>query len=93
MRLAELDTNLETSRPVADLVEHTGAVVDEAVTLREAARRMIQQEVDRLAVLAYDAPGKLVGVVTQRDVLAAYRHEEEGLDAPRAVKLRFLGQS
>lgn len=90
LRLGALMREKNEDKPVADMLEFTGAIVAEDATLREAARRMIEQELDRLAVVAHDEPRRLVGVITQREVLASYRHEEEGLDASRVPKLRFL---
>jgi H+/Cl- antiporter ClcA/CBS domain-containing protein len=87
----ELARQHESARPLADLVDLTGAVVAENATLREAAERMLQLGVDRLAVLSYDEPQRLIGVVTQRDILEAHRHEERELEAPRSHKLRFAG--
>jgi len=91
LRLAALARESAPARPIADLLERTGAVVAEDATLLEAARRMIEQDVDRLAVLSHDEPGKLIGVITQREIVAAYSHEELVASAPRGPKLRFLG--
>ena len=90
LKLGLLMKETAEDRPVSDLLEFTGAVVDEDATLREAARRMIEVEIDRLAVLSSDQAGKLIGVITQREILESYRREEEGFDDSRVPKLKFL---
>jgi len=87
-----LEEDKNSRRPLRDLAGHANAAVPEDVTLREAVRRMARERVDRLAVLSCEKPHKLIGVLTQADLLAAFRHEEEGLDGGRSRKLPFLGR-
>ncbi len=85
MHVAEALTRRESS-PEFEALRAAGAVVSEDATLREAARRMIERGAERLAVLSCSQPSTIVGMITQRDVLAVLR-SEDGVGSARPENL------
>ncbi len=57
-------------------------VVSGQHSLRDAADLMVQARVGRLPVLAEDGSGRIVGIITRSDLLAAH---ERRLDETRRV--------
>ena len=47
-------------------------MVFEHNTMRDAADHMVNQHVGRLPVVSREQPGRLVGIVTRSDLLAAH---------------------
>jgi CBS domain-containing protein len=71
---------LATRQPIA---------VNENHSLREAADHMVAEKVGRLVVVSKDNPGKLVGILTRGDILAAHaRRLREARDSSRHLRFR-----
>jgi H+/Cl- antiporter ClcA len=71
---------LATRQPIA---------VNENHSLREAADHMVAEKVGRLVVVSKENPGKLVGILTRGDILAAHaRRLREARDSSRHLRFR-----
>ena len=57
---------------IGSLIRRPPVVVFEHNTMRDAADHMVTQHVGRLPVVSREQPGKLVGIVTRSDLLAAH---------------------
>jgi CBS domain-containing protein len=71
---------------VGDLVKRAPIVVFEDSSLREATDHMVRQGVGRLPVVARSDPGRVVGIVTRSDLIAAHGRR---LDAERRREPHF----
>src|SRR6266542_674920 len=60
-------------RTVRELVHSPPVVIHDDSTLREAIDTMVDADVGRLPVVSREAPHKIVGIVTRRDLLAAHK--------------------
>lgn len=67
-----LDPAHNTARPVGDVVRRAAAVIYPDSTLRDAGDRMVQEGVGRLPVVEREAPGRVIGIITRSDLLAAH---------------------
>jgi H+/Cl- antiporter ClcA/CBS domain-containing protein len=84
-----LDMRLPEMHRVGSLLRRPPIVVGEQHSLREAADHMVAENVGRLVVVAADAPGRMVGILTRGDLLAAHaRRLREKNDAGRHLRLR-----
>ena len=77
-----LAPNGNDTAPVRTLVHRAPVVVSGMHSLRDAADLMVQAKVGRLPVLAEDGSGRIVGIITRSDLLAAH---ERRLDETRRV--------
>ncbi|HET7042701.1 MAG TPA: chloride channel protein, partial [Gemmatimonadales bacterium] len=77
-----LAPNANDAAPVRTLVHRAPVVVSGQHSLRDAADLMVQARVGRLPVLAEDGSGRIVGIITRSDLLAAH---ERRLDETRRV--------
>lgn len=78
---------------VGDLVKRAPVVISEASTLREAADRMVQEDVGRLPVVSRENPDHVIGILTRSDILAAHaRRLEETHKVSRHIRLKTLLQ-
>lgn len=68
-----------TGRVAADLMTTPVLAVDPATTIAAAARIMAHKKIRRLCVV--DGDGKLVGVVSRRDVIATYLRDDDAVRA------------
>jgi len=57
---------------IGSLIRRPPVVVFEHNTMRDAADHMVTQHVGRLPVVSREQPGRLVGIVTRSDLLAAH---------------------
>lgn len=57
---------------IGSLIRRPPVVVFEHSTMRDAADHMVTQHVGRLPVVSREQPGRLVGIVTRSDLLAAH---------------------
>jgi len=64
---------VDAREPLRNVLRRPALVIYEDSSLREAADRMVEEEVGRLPVVARDAPGVVTGIVTRSDLLAAHR--------------------
>jgi CBS domain-containing protein len=72
-----------------DLLGHEPIVVRSWESCRSAAERMAQEGVGRLVVVADDAPGKVIGIITRSDLMKARaRQVEEEMIRKRHIKLQ-----
>ncbi|HEX6643321.1 MAG TPA: chloride channel protein [Gemmatimonadales bacterium] len=83
----------EPERAVREIVTRPPVIAFEDNTLREAADHMVLSHVGRLPVIARDDPGRLVGIVTRSDLLAAHaprlraaRERSSAVPWPRGVR-------
>ncbi len=84
-----LDMRLPEMHRIGSLLRRPPIVVGEQHSLREAADHMVAENVGRLVVVAADAPGRMVGILTRGDLLAAHaRRLREKNDAGRHLRLR-----
>jgi CBS domain-containing protein len=84
-----LDMRLPEMHRVGSLLRRPPIVVGEQHSLREAADHMVAENVGRLVVVAADAPGRMVGILTRGDLRAAHaRRLREKNDAGRHLRLR-----
>ncbi len=73
---------------VRDLVTRAPIVVYEDESLREAADRIVMEDIGRLVVVARKEPARMTGILTRSDILSA--HESRLAEAhERAPVLRF----
>jgi CIC family chloride channel protein len=79
-----LDRTTPETRTLLELIRRPPAVVYADNTLREAADLMAGEGIGRLPVVERDAPGRVVGMLTRSDILAAYRRRLDG--ARRATR-------
>ncbi len=63
----------DDATPVGDLVTRPPAVVFPDLSLRDAADHMVRENVGRLVVVERDDPGRVVGIITRSDLLAAHQ--------------------
>jgi CBS domain-containing protein len=73
-----LDRSAPETRTLAELIRRPPAVVCPDNTLREAADLMAVEGIGRLPVVERAAPGRVVGILTRSDILAAYRRRLDG---------------
>jgi chloride channel protein, CIC family len=84
-----LDAGAADKSPVSEVIKRPPAVVFEDSTLRETADHMVREHVGRLPVVSRDEPGKIVGIITRSDLLAAHaRRLEETHQKKRSILLR-----
>ncbi|HVE83017.1 MAG TPA: chloride channel protein, partial [Myxococcales bacterium] len=72
-----LDGSPPPEQKVRQLVRRPPAVVFEDSSLREAADHMVREGVGRLPVVRRDEPGRVVGIITRSDLLAAHARRLE----------------
>jgi CBS domain-containing protein len=70
-------------RPLAELLTRPATTVYEDSSVRQAADLMVGQNVGRLPVVTRKEPGKVIGMVTRRDLLSAHQRRLD--DAARAA--------
>jgi H+/Cl- antiporter ClcA len=74
-----------------DLIHREPVTIFPWETCSAAAERMARTGVGRLAVVAPDAPNKLVGIITRSDLLKARsRHVEEEASRERFIGMRMI---
>ncbi len=66
------DPSVAPDTPIVDLIRRVPVICLEHNTLRDAADLMVVEEVGRLPVVAADDSGRVVGIVTRSDLLAAH---------------------
>jgi CBS domain-containing protein len=78
--------------PLEKLITRPPVVVYDDCSLREAADHMVRHDVGRLPVISRAVPGKLVGIITRSDLLAAHRRRLKESHEPTAptVTIPFL---
>jgi len=78
--------------PLQTLLTRPPVVVYDDCSLREAADHMVRHDVGRLPVISRQSPGKLVGILTRSDVLAAHRRRLQAAQdpTPPTVTIPFL---
>ena len=59
-----------------DITNPTGSVIHSRATIREALALFSQEKVDMLPVIDNKETKHLIGIVTQRDVLAAFKKKK-----------------
>jgi CBS domain-containing protein len=69
----EIEEARDGAQPLRGLVTRAPVVVRDDESLRDAADRMVDAGVGRLPVVAGEAPGRVIGIVTRSDLLAAHR--------------------
>jgi H+/Cl- antiporter ClcA/predicted transcriptional regulator len=67
-----LDASKSGVLPIRELITRAPAIVYEDNSLREAADHMVRENVGRLPVVMREEPGKVIGILTRSDVLAAH---------------------
>jgi predicted transcriptional regulator len=66
-------------------------VIYDECSFREAADTMVVSGVGRLPVVSRDAPGRVIGIVTRSDLLAAHAQRlEEATVTEEAFELKNL---
>jgi CBS domain-containing protein len=84
-----LDPQAAPERRLGDLITRPLAVAWADNSLREAADHMVGENVGRLPVFERGAPGRIVGILTRSDLLAAHRRRLEEAHRPeRTLKRR-----
>ncbi len=68
---------LEPNRPLRDLLKRPPVLVYDDVSLRTAANHMVKHNVGRLPVVGRGNYGKVIGIITRGDLLAAQRSRLE----------------
>jgi CBS domain-containing protein len=66
------DPTLEPDRTIASVIKQSPKVVYDDSSLRAAADHMVMHHVGRLPVVSRDNPGKVIGIITRSDLLAAH---------------------
>jgi len=76
---------------VRDLIKRPPVVIYDDCSFRQAAGTMVVTGVGRLPVVSRDAPGKVIGIVTRSDLLAAHAQRlEESAVTEEAFELKNL---
>jgi H+/Cl- antiporter ClcA len=84
-----LDPQWHYTLTLGELSTRPPIAVNENHSLREAADHMVAEKVGRLIVVGKDNPGKLVGILTRGDILAAHaRRLREARDSSRHLRFR-----
>jgi len=60
---------------VKSVLKRSPITVEEDVSLRDAAKKMVNEKVGLLVVVQKGKPGNVVGVVSERDILRAFAQE------------------
>jgi CBS domain-containing protein len=77
--------------PLRQLLKRPPAVAFANSSLREAADLMVKEGVGRLPVVAREAPGKVIGMLTRSDLLSAHaRRLSENDERHASIKLPFV---
>lgn len=63
----------------ADIATQTVLTVNPGDDLHTALRRFTQKNIDEIPVVAVDDPNKILGILSRRDVIAAYHHRTTAL--------------
>ncbi|HXI34411.1 MAG TPA: chloride channel protein [Gemmatimonadales bacterium] len=80
---------LET--PVRDLIKRPPVVIYDDCSFREAADTMVVSGVGRLPVVSRAAPGRVIGIITRSDLLAAHAQRlEEATVTEQGFELKHL---
>jgi CIC family chloride channel protein len=66
------DTAASPTQTIGSLVRRAPVVVFDRSTLRDAADLMVVEQVGRLPVVSHTREGRLVGIITRSDLLAAH---------------------
>jgi H+/Cl- antiporter ClcA len=82
----DLGQVLSPSVPIRQLIHRPPVVVREDASLRAVADLMVREQVGRVPVVAADGSGRVVGILTRSDLLAAH---EERLDAREPAEARY----
>jgi CBS domain-containing protein len=84
-----LDPQWHYTLTLGELSTRPPIAVNENHSLREAADHMVAEKVGRLIVVGKDDPGRLVGILTRGDILAAHaRRLREARDSSRHLRFR-----
>lgn len=62
----------EQSTKLRDLIRRPPAIVYSDLTLRDAADHMVRESIGRLPVVSRREPGRVIGILTRSDLLAAH---------------------
>jgi CBS domain-containing protein len=66
------DTTAAPTQTIGSLIRRAPVVVFDRSTLRDAADLMVVEQVGRLPVVSHTRQGRLVGIITRSDLLAAH---------------------
>jgi CBS domain-containing protein len=80
------DPALPEQQPMQQLLRRPPIVVYDDLSLREAADHMVNHDVGRLPVIERKNPGRLVGMITRSDLLAAQRRRLDEMKLAKAIK-------
>lgn len=76
-------------RLVGELIRRVPVIIEDDRSLREAADHMVRAGVGRLIVVAPDDAGRITGILTRGDLLAAHtRRLDETHEAGRNIRIR-----
>jgi CBS domain-containing protein len=78
-----LDPSLAGTTKLRHLIKRPIVIVYDDCTLREAADHMVNHDIGRLPVVQREAPGRMIGIVTRSDLLAAHRRRLQEHREPR----------
>jgi CBS domain-containing protein len=79
-----LDPEIHGNKLLKDLPGRLPKFVYEDCTVRQAVDHMVRHEIGLLPVMTHDKPPKLVGIVTRKDILSAFKRglDESTAEAP-----------
>ena len=80
-----LDPDISPSSVLEKLIKRPPYVVYEDCTVREALEHMLNHKIGRLPVIKRDGSAQLMGIVTRRDILAAYSRGPQNANTPRRI--------
>ncbi len=80
-----MDPSISPLSVLEKLVKRPPYVVYEDCTVREALEHMLNHKIGRLPVIARDGSAQLIGIVTRRDILAAYSREPRDANTARRI--------
>lgn len=84
------DPALSPDEVLSKVIKQFPRFVYDDCTLREATEHLINHDIGRLPVVARGKPGKVIGMLTRSDILAAYRYSAgEHLLEPPNVEVRL----
>jgi predicted transcriptional regulator len=85
-----LDAAIPTDQTLENVVRRAPKFIYDDCTVRQAADHMLNHGIGRLPVVRRGIPPRVIGMVTRRDVLSAFRHGlHEGSPQKPTISMRF----
>jgi H+/Cl- antiporter ClcA/CBS domain-containing protein len=80
--------SLPPTTRIRELLRRPPILVYDDLSLREAADHMVNHSVGRLPVIQRGKPGKVIGIITRGDILAAQRRRVDEMKMSKSIMFR-----